>query len=752
MAKLPDPAPFGLTLSDTATWTKLFKGYNEHNYYNPLNPDFGAVGDGVADDRAAIQACITAAAAAGATMTITKPTAYYKIGSPGLVIPTGTGFMLLFESWATELRAASGMNTDLISFGSSGGVGITGAVIINGYLNHDGANQTAGGCLNAKGAVQCQIVNMHMTKGRDYALRLGGIVGGTNGHHNQVIGGLYDVGSVSAGEGLGLLVQASDQNFIGGGVHFEDCGGASGTEIGAIRLESGLQVLDGGFCVGGKDGIRVKTGVNEVTISNWQFSGCGRWATILTGGACSVSNCKYLEGGQNSAGVYGHILMDADGRHTVHDNNFRSAVTNGQLKVFIEEASAAGNSRVHDNGFDVAGSLSGGLVVTRGVQSGFWWANRGYTSPEDTAAGGGGSAIISPRPALIVVYSNDFPSVLKSPADTWTYRCDGVSDEAEINSAIAQAALTRGDVKLLGLLYKTRAPILLKTATMLKGLDMNVTRIEADTTGWVGDRLVGLNDVNVHAYGLEDIWFDGKNVAGISGVAIDNTGGSFTGTPSTSPDPSPKIRRLRIYSCMGKGLWIIGNNRGINVSEIVILNAGQEGLYVAGPDGSYYGIDVGSSGGVGVYSVDTNNRFTNIKSWYSDSHGFQLSSGNRNSYTNCEAQDNLGNGFLITSGRISLQGCHADSNSYDGSPSGGITGRTFYGFDVRNCGGLTLEGCHAYDKNENSRGARQLYGIIFNAACTNGIFELVTWGNFSGSKTGTQDASNTINVKTTDGF
>lgn len=751
MAKLADPAPFGLTLADTATWTKLFRGYNEHNYYNPLNPDFGAVGDGVADDRAAIQACINAAAAAGTAMTITKPSAFYKIGSPGLTIPTGTGFRMLFEDWATEMRAASGMNTDLISFASSGGLAITGAIIANGYLNHDGANQTAGGCLNAKGAVQCQIVNMHMTKGRDYNLRLGGIVGGGNGHHNQVLGGLYDVGSVSAGEGLGLLVQASDQNFIGGGIHFEDCGGGSGTEIGAIRLESGLQVLDGGFCVGGKDGIRVKN-VGEVTISNWQFSGCGRWATVLTGFACSISDCKYLEGGQNSAGLYGHILMDSDGRHTVHDNNFRSPATNNQLKVFIEETSLAGNTRVHDNGFDVAGSLSGGLVVTRAVVSGFWWANRGYTSPEDTAAGGGGSAIISPRPALIVVYSNDFPSVLKSPVDTWTYQCDAVNDQSEINSAISQAALTRGDVKLLGLLYKLRAPILMKTAVTMHGLGMNTTRIEVDTTGWAGTKIIGLNDINVHATDIFDLWLDGKNIAGISGILYDNSGGSFTGSPSTSPDASHSAHEMRIYQCMGKGIWLAGDNRGSVLHHLYIMNSGEQGLRIETPDSDFSDIQVGSSGDVGVYMANNNCRLVNIKSWFSDSHGFQLGGGNRNTYTNCESQDNLGNGFLITAGRIALQGCMADSNSYDGSPSGAITGRTFYGFDVRNAGGLTMEGCHAFDKNEGARGARQLYGIIFNAATTNGIFELVTWGNFSGSKTGTQDASNTINVKTTDGF
>jgi len=365
------------------------------------------------------------------------------------------------------------------------------------------------------------------------------------------------------------------------------------------------------------------------------------------------------------------------------------------------------------------------------------------------------AATTMPRPSLCVVYSNDFPAALKTSIATYDFTCDAISDEVQINAAITQAAITRGDVRLMGFLYKIRAPILMKTATHLLGLGMDVTRIEADTTGWAGSALLKLADVNVHATEVDHFWLDGKlqlsGGANVHGINYDNTGGSFTGSPSTSPDPSHTLHHLRVYSLTGKGVWPSGNCRGSEYHRIYVLGAGEEGWRIESPDSEYSDCQSGSSGLAGFYLAGANNRYSNLKAWYSDSHGFQIASSPRQSLVNCEAQDNLGSGFHITTGQQTLVGCQADSNSYDGSPSGAITGRSFYGFNFSGCTGLLCQACLAYDKNEGSRGARQLYGFFFTSGAVNNIVDGVTKGNYTGSVGGTVDPSTTTRIKSADG-
>jgi len=357
------------------------------------------------------------------------------------------------------------------------------------------------------------------------------------------------------------------------------------------------------------------------------------------------------------------------------------------------------------------------------------------------------AATTMPRPSLCVVYSNDFPSALKTSIATYDFTCDAISDEVQINAAITQAAITRGDVRLMGFLFKNRAPILQKTGVTLRGLGMNSTRIEADTTGWVGDALLKLADVNVHACDAGEFWLDGKNVAGISGVKYDNSGGDFSGSPSTSPDPTVSVHDMRIYSCAAKGLWFVGNNRNSVAFHLNILNAGEEGVYTGGADLTLYGIDVGSSGLDGLRIGSSNTKLTAVKSWYSDGSGFVLAT-NRITLDNCDAQDNLKHGFDMTSGKNVIVGCQADSNSYNGLGSGG---QTYHGFNCGPVGSMIIQACLSYDKNEGGRGARQVYGFFFSSSFGNGLVDGGTYGNFTGSVGGTIASTTTTRIKSGDG-
>jgi hypothetical protein len=347
------------------------------------------------------------------------------------------------------------------------------------------------------------------------------------------------------------------------------------------------------------------------------------------------------------------------------------------------------------------------------------------------------SATTFPRPSLIVVYSNDFPSALKTTADaTWTYQCDAVSDEVEINAAITQAALTRGDVKLMGFLFKQRAPILRKTGVSLSGLDFNTTRVEVDTTGWSGATQIALADVNTHATTVHDLWLDGKNIGLVDGIMGDNTAGNFTGSPSTSPDPSHLVYNIRAYNHSGHGIWSKANERGSKYHTIYVLGSTLEGVLFESPDCDISDVQIGSSGLTGFKMTGSNNRISHIKSWFSDLHGI-WNAGVRNVWSAIEAQDNLGHGVEITVGKSSFVGVSCDSNSYDGSPSGAITGRTFHGIDVGAVGGVLIQGAMSYDKNEGSRGARQVRGIQVSASSDHCFFDVVTYGNFTGSVGGT---------------
>jgi hypothetical protein len=362
------------------------------------------------------------------------------------------------------------------------------------------------------------------------------------------------------------------------------------------------------------------------------------------------------------------------------------------------------------------------------------------------------AATTFPRPGLYVVYSSDWPAALRTSDATYDSLCDGISDEVQINAAITAAAATRGDVKLLGLLYKIRAPILRKTGVKLGGLGWDVTRIEVDTTGWVGDRMIGLADVNQHATELCDLWFDGKNIGTASGLRDLNTGGSFTGSPSTSPDATHSVHDCRFYNNPGKGFWLEGNSRGSNYNNIYILGSGEQGLRCESVDCDLYGFQIGSAGDVGAYLAAGNTRYSHFKIWFSDSHGVQISTANRWELSNFESQDNLGSGYHITSGKGRMSGCTADSNSYDGSPSGAITGRSFYGFNFVSVGSVIAQALEAYDKNEGGRGARQLYGYFFNAATVNSKTDGTSYGNFTGSVGGTRAASVKGDLISGDGF
>lgn len=156
------------------TWEKIGMLLNTGSFYNPMNPDFGAVGDGTTNDGPALQACIDAAQAAGngawiwippkvflsnQTLTVTDPSVrilgagWDQVdATAGSVIKAGVGVTTLLDAQAT----ANGFQ--MHSMALDGAARPTTAVLNvacdNAQLAHCGIRGpgTSGTCVNVPGS------------------------------------------------------------------------------------------------------------------------------------------------------------------------------------------------------------------------------------------------------------------------------------------------------------------------------------------------------------------------------------------------------------------------------------------------------------------------------------------------------------------------------------------------------------------------------------------------------------------------
>jgi hypothetical protein len=122
MAKLLDPAAFGATLPDTATWTKLFRAWNNFQYLSVKQPDFGALGNNSNDDTAEIQACIDATSPGDV---VVFPAGTYLISAP-LVLKPFRSYWGWGPQWgdpsAVVIKAANGSSANFQSTSGQSGL------------------------------------------------------------------------------------------------------------------------------------------------------------------------------------------------------------------------------------------------------------------------------------------------------------------------------------------------------------------------------------------------------------------------------------------------------------------------------------------------------------------------------------------------------------------------------------------------------------------------------------------------------
>src|SRR6266545_7556103 len=326
------------------------------------------------------------------------------------------------------------------------------------------------------------------------------------------------------------------------------------------------------------------------------------------------------------------------------------------------------------------------------------------------------------QPALIVVAAAGAASNIRAIAN---YVCDGVADQTEINAAITDAnAAGGGLVQLTEGTYTCNGAVKLRRKVSLAGSQWTATVLAASGTWTAYDAatpgaLIEPLDDHVDRATVRDLTLNGNqgggaNVKGFYANINSNTGFVY-GDASRWLVENLFIYQTRASAFEVKGAYLREwTGRTIRVFDCGIPGTSTaHGFVLEGQDSTWDDCNAGSITGEGFWVTGVNHRLAMCKGWFADLNGFRLT-GVRNKLTACESQDNLKNGYALETNDLTLVGCLADSNSYDGSPSGAITGRTYHGFWL-NAGGITVAGGLARDKNEGARGIRPLYGYYLES-------------------------------------
>ncbi|MFW0184895.1 hypothetical protein ACN083_05245 [Rothia sp. CCM 9418] len=212
--------------------------------------------------------------------------------------------------------------------------------------------------------------------------------------------------------------------------------------------------------------------------------------------------------------------------------------------------------------------------------------------------------------------------------------------------------------------------------------------------------------------------------------AIPNTVGilynTFNGDNPPDPDAAHRISGITLWD-LDMGIKLKGpDDQGCTVSQIrgrrflrTALTVGDTNSPTAA-DNMFHMLDFSSANlqhldaaAIEVYT--SNCSFSQVKSWYSKrSMSFDESvkagagyyiKGTRNSFNQCDAQDNGGHGFVLSLGNNSLMNCIADSNGYAENISGEAQTSEAHGFHVeRNATGTQLIGCQSFNRTRNDPG------------------------------------------------
>jgi hypothetical protein len=169
------------------------------------------------------------------------------------------------------------------------------------------------------------------------------------------------------------------------------------------------------------------------------------------------------------------------------------------------------------------------------------------------------------------------------------------------------------------------------------------------------------------------------------------------------------------------------------------------GIYADCVDSNFSDLDVGSTASHGVYLKGSNNRLSNVKSWYCGSGakgphqgcGYYIT-GSREQISSCEAQDCKGDGWFVQGDRHVLAAVSADSNGHNGRA---WDADGFY----LDCNDSAIFGA-AYDKCEGDRSAMQRYGVYVTSGSGLRVDVVTSYNRVDSFANATPRANNFISI------
>lgn len=252
-----------------------------------------------------------------------------------------------------------------------------------------------------------------------------------------------------------------------------------------------------------------------------------------------------------------------------------------------------------------------------------------------------------------------------------------VGDGSTDDTAAFTAALATGRDIYLGEKTYLIGPITLISTQKIYGKGIWKTQLKAKTNCPAG-YLISLANVNVYAAGVYGLTVNCNKAAQtnvVSGIGFDNTAG--TGFPYA--DPKHTVSECYVVNSNGNGYWAGNVGRGSTFQNLYANSCAGTGLLINATDSFFKDIVVGACG-TGINSTGANNRHIGLKAFGSTGAGI-LVNGQRDTFVDCESQDNAGDGYTLVSGDrdITLIGCLADSNQTNGFNLGGSIGAKLLG-------------------------------------------------------------------------
>lgn len=320
--------------------------------------DYGALGNGSADDTVAIRAAI--AAAKSSKLGLYFPAGTYIVSGS---LDVGGGFpgaLHIFGSgWDSTIRLANNANCYIFTLNNTFTQGL---VVRDLFLDCAGNAQTAGGGIDADGAVWCRFERLYIKAPWQAGIFIHNDGTGGFGHHNTIFACRFSDGRNSnGGNGYALLLDRSDENYVGG-CSIADCGNTGVSENHMVYDKAGLQMFANNSFIGGDTNTtQLKLqGQNNVVVGN-VFDGGTKSNQLRLNGSYNLINGNRFYNIGNAAASLAEattgILLD-NVRGNVISNNIFSPIASGSgfADSGVRIAFGAQANDVHGNGFALPGT------------------------------------------------------------------------------------------------------------------------------------------------------------------------------------------------------------------------------------------------------------------------------------------------------------------------------------------------------------------------------------------------------------